>query len=295
MKRLSILSITFLLGLSIACQGPKAAGAAEKEVPVSPEAPEAIAALLALWETDTVLLTNESVLYYPEQDLLFVSCIAGKPTLKDGIGHIALLNSDGTIIDSAWASGFHAPKGMCIYQDRLYFSDIDRIVSLSVHNLDDRLFYPIGGASFLNDLTVGPRGVYISDMATGMLHYFEAGFVHTINGDLPGLNGLAFFEDFLYTLSSKGLQRLSMGGEVLETINADFTGGDGLIPLGNNRFIASRWQGEIWLIEGNSAHKLLDSKAEEIQTADIGLRPSDSTVFVPRFFSNKVTAYRLEM
>lgn len=295
MKRLALLSPLLVLSFCMACQGPKAASGGETDNLNGEAKKQEGPKLVQLWETGPILTTNESVLYYAEQDLLFVSCIAGQPTLRDGIGHIARLKPDGTVLDSAWASGFHAPKGMCVFQDRLYFSDIDRIVSISVHNPDDRLFYPLGGAEFLNDLTPGQRGVYISDMATGMLHYFEAGIIHTINGDLPGLNGLAYFEDFLYTLSSKGLQKLSMGGEVLETINAEFTGGDGLVPLGNNRFIASRWQGEIWLIEGDKAQKLLDSKDEEIQTADIGFRPTDNTVFVPRFFSNKVTAYRLEM
>lgn len=291
MKAYTILGAALWLS-SVACQGPKAASGGETET--AAEENESPAKLVQVWESDAIFRTNESVLYYSEQDLLFVSCIAGQPTMRDGIGHIARLKPDGTLIDSAWASGFHAPKGMCIFQDRLYFTDIDRIVSISVHNPDDRLFYPLGGAEFLNDLTPGQRGVYFSDMNTGMLHYFEAGIIHTINGDLPGLNGLAYYEDFLYTLSSKGLQKLSMGGEVLETINAEFTGGDGLIPLGNNRFIASRWQGEIWLIEGAEAHQLLDSKAEEIQTADLGFRAADNTLFVPRFFSDKVTAYRLD-
>lgn len=243
------------------------------------------------WETEAWYPTNESTFYYPEQDIIYVSCIAGNPTEKDGLGHIARLDVKGQIIDSVWAAGFHAPKGMCVFQGRLYFSDIDRVVSISLDNPEDRLFYPVAGAEFLNDMAAGQRGVYVSDMNTGKLHYLEAGIVHTINEDLPGLNGLAYFENTLYALSNKGLLKLSDGGEVLELINSELSGGDGLVPLGGNQFIASRWQGEIWFVNGSKAKKMMDSKEDEIQTADIGYKPQTNTLFVPRFFANKVSAY----
>lgn len=247
--------------------------------------------LKALWETEALYPTNESVFYNQDQDVLYVSCIAGNPTEKDGKGHIARIATDGTIIDSVWASGFHAPKGMCVFQGRLYFSDIDRVVSIALANPEDRLFYPVGGAQFLNDLCPGQRGVFISDMNTGKLHYLESGIVHTINESLRGLNGLAYHENQLYALSNQGLLRLSDGGELQEIINSDVTGGDGLVPLGNDQFLASRWQGELWFVDGSRATKLLDTKDANIQTADIGFNPSTSTLYVPRFFANKVSAF----
>jgi len=39
---------------------------------------------------------------------------------------------------------------------------------------------------------------------------------------------------------------------------------------------------------------LLDTKAEESQTADIGLDADRMIVYVPTFFKNKVVAYQLE-
>tara|TARA_B100001115_G_scaffold183137_1_gene181117 strand:+ start:9853 stop:10761 length:909 start_codon:yes stop_codon:yes gene_type:complete len=247
-----------------------------------------------LWETEMWYPTNESVLLDESQGLLYVSCIAGNPTDKDGKGHIARLNLDGTIIDSAWAQGYNAPKGMCISNGRLYFTDIDRIVSVSLANPKDELIFPVPGSTFLNDITPGLNGVYFSDMNTGKLQYLEQGVVHTLNEDLTGINGLSFFENELYALTGQGLLRLSLGGEVLETINSELTGGDGLVPLGSNRFIASRWQGEVWYLNGGQSTKLVDSKAEELQTADIGYNAADQVLYVPRFFGNKVTAFRLK-
>lgn len=51
---------------------------------------------------------------------------------------------------------------------------------------------------------------------------------------------------------------------------------------------------EIYHVAGNKATLLLDTKAEESQTADIGLDPDRMIVYVPTFFKNKVVAYRLE-
>ncbi len=251
--------------------------------------------LSLLWETDAEYPTNESALYSEDQGIIYLSCIAGNPLDKDQKGHIARLDTSGAKLDSAWARGFNAPKGMCIFQDRLYFTDIDRLISVALANPRDRLMYPVPGSVFLNDLTAGQRGLYMSDMKTGKLHYFESGFVHTINEQVPGLNGLAYFEDQLYALSEKGLLKLSQGGAELETVNSQVTGGDGLICLGNNRFIASRWQGEIWYVDGEQAILLLDSKEQQIQTADIDYDAERQILYVPRFFSNKLSAYRLNL
>ncbi len=297
MKKLlvSVFSVSFLVACQNQATEEKSASDTQAEQSKAQENDgQSGPALELLWETEASLKTNESVLYYPQGNHLFVSCIDGKPTDKDGKGYIAKVDLEGNIIDSAWATGFNAPKGMCISQGRLFFSDIDRIVSVSLNNPADKYEVEVPGGEFLNDLSPGLNGVYFSDMSTGMLYYLENQVVHTINPELPNLNGLNFFNQSIYALSNNGLQRLSPGGEVKETINAELSGGDGLIVLDDNRFIMSRWQGEIWYVSNGEGTKLLDSKAEEIQTADIGYNPNTKTLFVPRFFANKVSAYRLK-
>jgi hypothetical protein len=118
--------------------------------------------------------------------------------------------------------------------------------------------------------------------------------VSTVKDGLKGINGVDYSEseDALYMLTAAGLQRMGENDSV-ETVNSTVTGGDGLVIIDEDTYLASRWQGEIWLISEGEASKLLDSKAEEIQTADIGYIPEENLVLVPRFFSNKVTAYTL--
>lgn len=296
MNTRSIFLVALLGGGLMACNNLAEADATEAKTSISEEEQTeggGAWALNQIWDSETYYPTCESVLYDEKQDLLYVSCIAGNPTEKDGSGHIARMTLDGKIIDSVWAHGFNAPKGMCFFNGQLYVTDIDKLVRIDMENPELKVEIPVPGSEFLNDLTAGPRGVFMSDMKTGMLYYVEADFVHTINEDLPNLNGLAFFEDQLYALNDQGLLRLSQGGEVMEVLNDEVTGGDGLIPLGQNRFIASRWQGEIWIVDNGKAEKLFDSTADNLQTADIGYNPKTATVFAPRFFANRVTAFKL--
>src|SRR5690606_21811290 len=133
-----------------------------------------------------------------------------------------------------------------------------------------------------------------SDMNTGKLHLLENGKVSTLAENHEALNGLAISDGKLYGLDAKGLHQFSLDGKEHVTINTEVTGGDGLVVIDENTFVASRWNGEIWMIKDGLATKMLDSKDQEIQTADIAYLPEQNLVLVPRFFSNKVSAYKLE-
>jgi hypothetical protein len=77
-------------------------------------------------------------------------------------------------------------------------------------------------------------------------------------------------------------------------INSTITGGDGLVILGDGNYIASRWQGEIYLANDSTETLILDTKAQESNTADIGYNAAEKIVYVPTFFKNKVAAYKLD-
>lgn len=250
--------------------------------------------LSAVWESDTSLITNESVLYVADQNVLYVSNINGQPTDQDGNGYIAKMHPQGEMIKQKWAEGLDAPKGMGIFQEKLFVTDVDELVAIDLLNPEDQQRWPVPGAVFLNDIAVGPDAVYFSDMKTGKLHQYKDGNIKTLRTGHAGLNGLAFAQGNLYGLDGTGLHHLPLDGGAVQTINEQVTGGDGLVWLKDSTFLASRWQGEIWLVKGSQATKLFDSKTEEIQTADIGYQPSSQTVYVPRFFANKLTAMRLE-
>src|SRR5688500_2423506 len=81
--------------------------------------------LVKLWETDSILKVPESVLYHAETNALYVSNIDGKPGEKDSRGSIAKVSVDGKKIDNNWVTSLSAPKGMGIFNNVLYVSDVD--------------------------------------------------------------------------------------------------------------------------------------------------------------------------
>ena len=287
-----------ILLIAVACSGGTATRQESEdlngqEVEQPTENNETRPSLELVWETDTTLITNESVLYYPDGEQLFVSNINGQPLDQDENGYLSILKPDGSIEVQEWVTGLDAPKGMAESSGKLYVTNIDELVEIDIAEGVIKARYPVEGAVFLNDVAIGNGLVYFSDMNTGKLHALDNGEVRTLAEGLEGLNGLAYQaeEENLYMLNNAGLQRMDREGNITK-VNDEVTGGDGLILLEEDVFLASRWQGEIWLVQGNEATKLLDSK-DDMQTADIGYLPEEKLVLVPRFFSNKVSAYRL--
>lgn len=116
--------------------------------------------------TLTGLRNPESVRYDAEQDVYFISNMAGYGSVKDGNGYIVRASAADLRQSSIFArSGIggvtlDAPKGMAISGDTLWVADIDklrgfhRVTGRSLATVD---FAPLG-AVLLNDVALGPSG-----------------------------------------------------------------------------------------------------------------------------------------
>src|SRR5690606_6052085 len=122
----------------------------------------------------------------------------------------------------------------------------------------------------------------------------ENGSYEVVKENSEKINGLAYFKNQLYGLDGQGLQQYESVRLSATLLNSDVTGGDGLVVLDDSTFIASRWAGEIYLIKGHVAAKLLDTKEEKSNTADIDYIAGKKTVLVPTFMKNEVAAYELQ-
>jgi hypothetical protein len=72
-------------------------------------------------------------------------------------------------------------------------------------------------------------------------------------------------------------------------------GGDGLEPVKDGEFLVSCWGGLIYYVTASGkVEKLLDTRAEKINTADIGYDPVKRIVYVPTFLKNSVIAFKLD-
>ncbi len=144
----------------------------------------------------------ESALYDPQLDVWFVSNINGKPTDKDNNGYIALLSSDGTIDSLKFVAGgrkgvtLHAPKGLAVVGDTLWVTDIDVLRAFNKRTGAAIATVSLAGkAKFLNDVTVGPDGIYFTDSGTNRVYRLGPGRKVTValeSDSLASPNGITW-------------------------------------------------------------------------------------------------------
>lgn len=287
----NLLFILFgLVFLTTSCRNTKKETAEVTEQAAAP-------ALTQKWETDTVLTTCESVLYDAERNVLYVSNINGTPDEKDGNGSIARVSLDGTVTDAAWVTGLDAPKGMGIRGNRLFVTDIDRIVEIDADAGKIVKTYPIQGASFLNDVTVAANGdVYVSDS--------NAGFIVRISGEeatvwmdsVNGPNGLLADGGTLLMASWEAgtLNAIDLQSQEITVKAEGIEHPDGIEAVGDGAYLVSTWDGMVHLVNADgSKHLLLDTRDAGANAADIEYIPEQNLLLVPTFSANKVVAYEL--
>jgi sugar lactone lactonase YvrE len=249
-----------------------------------------------MWETDTLLKTPESVLYYKKGKFLFVSNIDGKPAEKDGKGSIGKVGLDGKIMVTDWVSGLNAPKGMGIYKNKLYVADLSEVVVIDIKESKIIKRIPVEGATFLNDIAVDENGVvYVSDTRTFKVHKIENDVATTYLEKLKGPNGLYCDKDILYVLDKGSL--LKVGKEKKTTVIADGMDGstDGLEKVTEGEFLVTCWAGISYYVKSDGKKEVLfDNRSKKINSADIGFNLKKKIVYVPTFYGNKIVAYQLK-
>ena len=251
--------------------------------------------LTQVWKTDTAFTGSESTLYDPSADVIYVSNGNTRPSDKDNDGFISVINTDGTVRDLRWVEGnLHAPKGMALLDGKLYVTDIDELKVIDVESATIEQTIPVNGAIFLNDVATDGEQVYFSDSRAGVIYALTPDGNYAVISENTNVNGLECHNGHLFALDGEGLKKFSKDGAYTqEVLNTEVTDGDGLVILNDSTFVASRWHGEIFLIQGGETTVLLDTQAEESNTADIGFIPGQQLVLVPTFFKNEVAAYEL--
>ena len=252
--------------------------------------------LVKLWATDTLLKTPESVLYDAKDKLLYVSNIDGAPAEKDGKGSIGKVALDGKIIKVDWVSGLNAPKGMGIYKNKLYVADLTEVVVIDIEKAKIIQHTPVEGSVFLNDISISKGGtVFVSDTRINKVYRIEKGLVSTILENLQAPNGLLVVGEELLVLDKGSLLKMLGTGTLSSMAEGMDPSTDGIEMVKPNEFIVSCWNGVIYYIYPNGSKQiLLDTRAQKINTADIGYDPKNRIVYVPTFYKNGVVAYALK-
>ena len=255
--------------------------------------------LTELWKSDTLLTTSESVIFDRKRDILYVTNLNKEPRVKDGNGFISRLSTDGKITDLKWIEGIHSPKGTGIVGDTLYVADIDELIVIDINNNKISRKVYINGAGMLNDIATDSEGnVYISDSDANKIYLYSNGRItEWLSSGLNQPNGL-LSEPGRMLLASMG----SMDMVAIDPVSKSVTGladslgmADGISFTGKEGYyIVTDWNGEIFMINPDKTRtSLLNTKSQQINTADCEYIIDKNLLLVPTFFKNGVIAYRL--
>lgn len=125
-----------------------------------------------LWKIDALLTTSEAVRHNVNKGVIYVSNIdAVPPNAKDGDGTLSIIDTNGKIVTQNWVTGLNAPKGMNIFNGKLYVADIDEVVKGDIESGNIEKRFKIEESKFLNDIDIDAQGsVYVTDTYSSKIH-----------------------------------------------------------------------------------------------------------------------------
>lgn len=259
-------------------------------------------------------MTPESVLADGSVDVYLVSNINGAPLDRDDNGFISRITPDGQLAELKWIDGadpaftLNAPKGMAIRGDSLFVADIDCIRifhRVSGQHLGDEC---LEGATFLNDLAVGPEGsLFVTDMGMesdgqggltpsgtdGLYRYpFQEGrrgATLATGAELGGPNGVAVGSRgiFVVTMRSGEVVRFDAAGIKTVVMPESDRQLDGIVFTNDGGFLFSSWgDSAVYRVDPAGAISRL---VEGVPApADIGYDAQRDRVLIPLFLDDKV-------
>jgi len=257
--------------------------------------------LVKVWETDTTLRVPESALYNPKDGFIYVANIDGRADALDGNGFISRVTPEGTIESLRWVVGLNAPKGMGIHKNRLYVTDVYRLVAIDLATGQALNHWDaVGDKPFLNDVTIDRQGtVYVSDNRNNKIYRLHNNRMEVwMEGEaLQNPNGLRAAGRSLLVGSTKigALRLLDPVSKQFRTLADGMANTDGIVARGKQDFLVSDWNGQLfWVGADGQKQQLLDTRPQKINAADIDYIPGRRLVLVPTFLHNTLAAYRVE-
>lgn len=250
------------------------------------------------WKTDTILKVPESVLYNIADKFIYVSNINGNPDGIDGNGFITRMTLDGKIDQLEWVTGLDAPKGMGVYEGKMYVTDIHKlvIIDMATAKIEKSIF--VDSSEFLNDVTIDAKGnVYFTDSEAKKIHLYKEGVVSLWSSDplLIKPNGVFALETSLRIIDMESglFYDADYSTKKLTGVAQNIPGGDGVMQISKNEYIISSWPGEVYYVNDSIVQKIIDTKEAKLNAADAWYVDGEDLLIVPTFFGNSVMAYTI--
>lgn len=258
----------------------------------------------SLWSTDGFDMP-ESVAFDAAGNRLIVSVMEGAPNAVDGNGHLALLSTDGKIIDAKWATGMDAPKGLALMNGKVFAADLTslRVVDAQTGKLLQSL--PAEGSVFLNDVTTSGDEIFVSDMMTNTIwRYADGTFEKWLESpELNHPNGLYWDNGRLlvgawgkglkndFTTEAPGsLLAIDPATKAISVVARDIGNIDGIARL-NGKLVLNDWiNGKVFEIDADGISNEIMS--EPAGLADISAH--NDVLYLPHMLEGRIEAVRLD-
>ena len=260
------------------------------------------------WETSG-FNNPESVVYHEPTDTLFVSSINGSPVEKDGNGYISKVLLDGTMQSIQWIVGLNAPKGLAIYKDSLYVSDIDTLVEIDIPSGTIINRYKVDDAKFLNDVTASEKGeIFVSDMVLNRIHrlsndqfdlWLESPELENPNGlhaeeDSIILGAWGVMTDGFATEIPGHLKSISLKDKTITSLGGAPIGNlDGVESDGKDGYFVTDWMaGKLFQINTSGEATLLLELEQGMADHEVLLE--HNLILIPMMKNDKLLAYKIK-
>lgn len=243
------------------------------------------------WVSEPVFNKPECVLYY-QDSILFVSNIGGNPSKKDSNGFISTINLDGEILEKYWVKGLDAPKGMYINDNKLYVTDIDKILVIDIptKKIIDKKF--IENCRFLNDIVIDERNnIYISDTKNNCVYQLNDSGQNKLRGTYKGANGLSIRNENIYIGTKNDIFKYEIKTNKQEKIIESIGNVDGLYVFNNDKIIKSNYFNKLTIIEDGKTKTLLKGMIFRDCIADF--QYLDNGLLILPTFDKTIIAYKL--
>ena len=238
---------------------------------------------------------------YPEERKVYSEGYRG--------AHRLTLKPDGSVDSLKFVAAgrdkvtLNGPKGMAIVGDTLWVADIDAVRGFNRKTGAPIASIPVPGAKFLNDITAGPDGIYITD--TGIRFGAGGAVTHpgpdrvfkiagrkvttalTFKGQ-PAPNGITWDStSSRFVIVPNGdttIVSWAPGDSAPQPLATAPTMMDGVEALGGGRYLVTSWA-------DSSLHLVADGKVTRIASgiaapADIGFDRAEGKVAVPQLTEN---------
>ncbi len=269
-----------------------------------------------VWELEEVrvitgLKTPECLEVDPASGRVYVSNIdaATREAIgaTDGNGFISRLAPGGSIRELRWvastaANPIHSPKGIAFLDGYVYFADMTEVKRCRIADAAPAEALPLPGAEGLNDVATDGKYVYVSSTTQARIYRIDpTGKTAAITIPAPErINGITFADGKMFAVTvideKSDIYEIDPTGAAPPQpfgLAGQLAGMDGIEVLDDGTFLITE-------ISGHKARtvspdrKTIRTLIEELPyPADFGLDRKRSLVYIPLFFKNEATVYRL--